>query len=58
MQDVYKSFEEYNLGKKHKVLIAFNDMIADIGNNIKLNSIVTELSIRGRKLNVSIVFIT
>ena len=58
MQDVYKSFEEYNLGKKHKVLIAFNDMIADIGNNIKLNSIVTELSIKGRKLNVSIVFIT
>ena len=58
MQDVYKSFEEYNLGKKHKVLIAFNDMIADIGNNIKLNSIVTELSISGRKLNVSIVFIT
>ena len=58
MQDVYKRFEEYNLGKKHKVLIAFNDMIADIGNNIKLNSIVTELSIGGRKLNVSIVFIT
>ena len=58
MQDVYKRFEEYNLGKKHKVLIAFNDMIADIGNNIKLNSIVTELSIKGRKLNVSIVFIT
>ena len=58
MQDIYKSFEEYNLGKKHKVLIAFNDIIADISNNIKVNSIVIELSIRGRKLNVSIVFIT
>ena len=58
MQDVYKNIEEYNLGKKSKVLIVFDDMIADMINNKKLNPIVTELFIRCRKLNISIVFIT
>ena len=58
MQDVYKNIEDYNLGKKHKVLIIFDDMIADMINNKKLNQIVTELFISGRKLNISIVFIT
>ena len=34
MQDVYKNIEEYNPGKKRKVLIVFDDMIADMyGNN-------------------------
>ena len=54
MQDVYKNIEEYNLGKKLKVLVVFDDMI----DNKKLILIVTELLIRGRKLNISIVFIT
>ena len=58
MQDVYKIIKDYNPGKKRKVLIVFDDMIADIINNKKLNSIVTELFIIGRKLNISIVFIT
>ena len=58
MQDVYKNIEDYNPGKKLKVLIVFDDMIADMINNKKLNPIVTELFIRGRKLNISIVFIT
>ena len=58
MQDVYKNIEDYNLGKKNKVLIIFDDMIADTINNKKFNQIVTELFIRGRKLNISIVFIT
>ena len=58
MQDVYKNIEDYNLGKKRKVLIIFDDMIADMINNNKLNPIVTELFIRGRKLNISIAFIT
>ena len=58
MQDVYKNIEEYNPGKKRKILIVFDDMIADIINNKKLNPVVTELFIRGRKLNISIVFIT
>ena len=58
MQDVYKNIEEYNANKERKILIAFDDMIADMINNKKLNLIVTELFIRGRKLNVSLVFIT
>ena len=44
--------------KKNKVLIVFDDMIADMINNKKLNSIVTELFIRCRKLNISLVFIS
>ena len=58
MQDVYKNIEDYNPRKNRKVLVVFDDMIADMINNKKLNSIVTELFIRGRKLNISIVFIT
>ena len=58
MQDVYKNIDDYNLGKKRKILIVFDDMIADMINNNKLNPIVTELFIRGRKLNISIVFVT
>ena len=58
MKDVYKNIENYNPGKKRKILIVFDDMIADIINNKKLNPAVTELFIRGRKLNISIVFIT
>ena len=44
--------------KEQKILIAFDDMIADMINNKKLNSVVTDLFIRGRKLNISLVFIT
>ena len=58
MQDAYKNIEDYNPKKNRKVLIVFDDMIADMSNNKKLNPIVTELFIRGRKLNISIVFIT
>ena len=58
MQNVYKNVEDYNPIKKRKILIVFDDMIADMINNNKLNPIVTELFIRGRKLNISIVFIT
>ena len=58
MQDVYKNNEDYNPGKKRKILIVFDVMIADMINNKKLNPIVTELFIRGRKLNISVVFIT
>ena len=58
MQDVYKNIDDYNFRKKSKVLIVFDDIIADMINNNKLNPIVTELFIRGRKPNISIVFIT
>ena len=58
MHDVYKSIDHYNPDKENKILIVFDDMIADMINNKKLNSVVTELFIRGRKLNISFVFIT
>ena len=58
MQDVYKNIEDYNLIKKRKILIAFDDMIADMINNNKLNPIVAELFIRSRKPNISVVFVT
>ena len=58
IRDVYKNIEDYNLGRERKMLIVFDDIIADMINNKKLNPIVTELFIRGRKLNISIVFIT
>ena len=57
MHDVYKNIDEYNPDKENKILIVFDDMIADMIHNRKLNSIVTELFIRGRKLNISLVFI-
>ena len=50
IQDVYENTEESNIGKKHKILIVFDDMIADMINNKKLNPIVAELFIRGIKL--------
>ena len=58
MQDVYKNIDEHNIYEECERLIAFDDMVADVINNRKLNSIVTELFIRGRKLNISLVFIT
>ena len=58
MQDVYKNIDYYNPGKKRKMLTVFDDMIADMTNNKKLNPVVTKFFIRGRKLDISIVFIT
>ena len=53
-----KKIEEYNIGIAREILIVFDDMIADMINNEKLNPVVTELFIRDRKLNISIIFIT
>ena len=58
MQDVYKNIEEYNVDKEHKILIVFDGMIPDMINNKKLNSVVTELFITDRKLNIFLSFIT
>ena len=58
MEGVQKNINDYNLDKENKTLTVFDDMIADMINSKKLNSIVTELFIRGRKLNISLVFIT
>ena len=58
MHDVYKNINDYNPDKENKILIVFDDVIANMINNKKLNSVVTELFIRGRKVNTSLVFIT
>ena len=52
MNGIYKNIEEYNPNKKLKILIVFDNMIVDMLSNKKLNPIVTELFIRGRKLNI------
>ena len=57
MDDIDKNIEEYNPNKKRKILIVFDDMIADMLSNKNLNTIVTELFIRSRDLNISLVFI-
>ena len=58
LRDVYENINYYNPDKENKISIVFDDMIADMIHNKKLDSIVTELFIRGRKLNISLVFIT
>ena len=58
MDNIYKNIEEYNPNKKYKILIVFDDMIAGMVSNKKLNPIVSELFIRGGKLNISLVLIT
>ena len=55
MQNVYKNIEEYNPSRRSNVLI-FDDMIADMISNKNITPIVTELFIRRRKLNISLVF--
>ena len=54
---IYKNINHYQRDKENKILIVFDDMIADMIQNKKLNSVVTELFIRGRKLTISLVFI-
>ena len=57
MDDIYKNIEEYNPNKKCKILIVFDEMIADMLSNKKPNPIVTELFLGGRELNISLAFI-
>ena len=58
LDDVYKSINDYNPNRRRKILIVFNDMIADIMTNKKFQAIIKELFIRCRKINLSLVFIT
>ena len=58
MNDVYENIDNYNPKRKRKILIVFDDMIADIMTNKRFQSIIKELFIRCRKLNISFVFIT
>ena len=58
MDDVYENIDEYNPTRKRKVLIVFDDVIADIVRNKKFQAIIKELFIRCRKLNISLMFIS
>ena len=63
MNDVYENINDYNLSRRRKILIVFDDMIADIMTSKKFQNkigvlFIKELSIRCRKLNISFVFIT
>ena len=58
MNDVYKNIDNYNPNRKRKILIVFDDVIADIMNNRKFQAIIKDLFIRCRKLNISLIFIT
>ena len=55
MNNVYKNIVEYNSSKKEAILIVFHDMIADMLTNKKINPVVTELFLGGRKLNFTFV---
>ena len=58
MDDVYENINDYNPSRRRKILIVFDDMVADIMTNKKFQAIIKELFIRLRKLNISPVFIT
>ena len=58
MDDVCQNINDYNLSRKRKILISFDDMIADIMTNKKFQSVIKELFIRCRKLNISLILIT
>ena len=58
MDDVYENIHDYNSSRKRKIVIDFDDMIADIMTNKGFQAIIKELFIRCWKLNISLVFIT
>ena len=58
MDDVYKNIDDYNPSRQRKILILFDDMIAEIVSNKKFQAIIKELFIGCRKLKISLVFIT
>ena len=58
MDYIYKNIEKYNPNKKRKILVPFDNMIADLLSYKRINAIVTGLFLRGRKFSISLVFIT
>ena len=58
MDDVYNNIDDYNPKRKRKILIVFDDMIADIMTNKRFQAMIKELFIRWIKLNISLIFIT
>ena len=57
MDDVYKNIDDYNPNRRRKILIVFDDRIADIMKNKKFQAIIKELFLRCRKIIISLVFI-
>ena len=57
MDDVYENIEQYDPDKEHKTLIVFDDMVADMLSNKKLDPTVTKLLFRSRKLNIFFLFL-
>ena len=51
-------YDDYHPKRQRKILIVFDDMIADIMTNKKFLAIIKDLFLRCRKLNISLVFIT
>ena len=58
MDDVYENINDYNPNRRRKIVIVFDDMIADIMTNKKFQAILKELFIRCRKINISLALIT
>ena len=58
MDGIYENIDHYDPSRKRKILIVFDDMIADILTNKKFLATIKELFIRCRKLNISLAFIT
>ena len=58
MDDVYENIDDCNPNRQRKILIVFDDTIADIMSNKKFQAIIKELFVRCRKLNISLDFIT
>ena len=58
MDDVFKNIDNHNIKRERRILINFDDMIADIMTDKKFKLIIKELFIRCRNLNISLVFIT
>ena len=58
LDDVYENLGNYNPKKKRRVLVVFVDMIADMEYNKKLSPIVTDLVLREKKLNISLVLMS
>ena len=58
MDEFYENINDYNPSRQRKILIVFDDIIAEIMSNKKVHAIIKELFIRCRKLNILLVFIT
>ena len=58
MDDIYNNIDDYNTKRKRKILLIFDDMVADVMANKRFQAIIKELFIRCRKLSISLIFVT